>query len=62
MIQVKVFRENAINGLEWDINHFFRKNPEVELIDIKFQNAIAETKYGFEERCAAMVIYKETEK
>ncbi|MFS9235460.1 sporulation protein Cse60 [Streptococcus sanguinis] len=62
MIEVKVFKENASSGLEWDINHFFRKNPRIELIDIKFQTAIAETKYGFEERCTAMVIYKETEK
>lgn len=62
MIQVKVFKENTDGDLEWDVNNFFKRNPKAELIDIKFQNAIAETKYGFEERCAAMVIYKETEK
>lgn len=62
MIQVKVFKENTGGNLEWDVNNFFKRNPKAELIDIKFQNAIAETKYGFEERCAAMVIYKETEK
>ncbi|MEZ7549414.1 sporulation protein Cse60 [Streptococcus sp. 27098_8_82] len=62
MIQVKVFKENTGGDLEWDVNNFFKRNPKAELIDIKFQNAIAETKYGFEERCAAMVIYKETEK
>ena len=62
MIQTKVFKENTGGDLEWDVNNFFKRNPKAELIDIKFQNAIAETKYGFEERCAAMVIYKETEK
>ena len=59
MIKTKVFKENTGSGLEWDINHFFRQNPRIELIDIKFQTAIAETKYGFEERSTAMVIYKE---
>lgn len=62
MIKTKIFEEEFNSDLEWDINHFFRKNPRIELIDIKFQTAIAETKYGFEERCTAMVIYKEAEK
>ena len=62
MIEVKVFKENAISDLEWDVNNFFKRNPDAELVDIKFQTAITETKYGFEERYTAMVIYKETEK
>lgn len=62
MIQVKVFRENTGSDLEWDVNNFFKRNPDAELVDIKFQTAVTDTKYGLEERYTAMVIYKEAEK
>lgn len=58
MIQTKVFKENIGGDLEWDVNNFFKKNPKIELVDIKFQTAVTDTKYGLEERYAAMVIYK----
>lgn len=62
MIEVKVFKENASSGLEWDVNNFFKRNPDAELVDVKFQTAVTDTKYGLEERYTAMVIYRETEK
>lgn len=61
MIEVKVFKENAISDLEWDVNNFFKRNPDAELVDIKFQTAVTDTEHGLEERYTAMVIYKEKE-
>lgn len=62
MIKTKVFKENTGSDLEWDVNNFFKRNPDAELVDIKFQTAVTDTKYRLEERYTAMVIYKETEK
>lgn len=61
MIQAKVFKENTGSDLEWDVNNFFKRNLDAELVDIKFQTAVTDTKYGLEERYTAMVIYKEKE-
>jgi hypothetical protein len=58
MIQTKVFKENTGSDLEWDVNNFFKRNPDVELVDIKFQTAVTDTEHGLEERYTAMVIYK----
>nr|DAN39650.1 MAG TPA: Sporulation protein Cse60 [Caudoviricetes sp.] len=62
MIQTKVFKENTGSDLEWDVNNFFKRNPDAELVDVKFQTAVTDTKYGLEERYTAMVVYKTTEK
>nr|DAV09595.1 MAG TPA: Sporulation protein Cse60 [Caudoviricetes sp.] len=62
MIKTKIFEEEFSSELEWDVNNFFKRNPDAELVDVKFQTAITDTENGLEERYAAMVIYKETEK
>ena len=36
MIQTKVFKENTGSDLEWDVNNFFKRNPDAELVDVKF--------------------------
>nr|DAO31868.1 MAG TPA: Sporulation protein Cse60 [Caudoviricetes sp.] len=36
MIQAKVFKENTGSDLEWDVNNFFKRNLDAELVDIKF--------------------------
>lgn len=61
MIQTKVFKENTGSDLEWDVNNFFKRNPDAELVDVKFQTAVTDTEHGPEERYTAMVIYKEKE-
>lgn len=61
MIQTKVFKENTGSDLEWDVNNFFKRNPDAELVDVKFQTAVTDTEHGLEERYTAMVIYKEKE-
>ena len=58
MIEVKVFKGNTSSDLKWDVNNFFNRNPDVELVDVKFQNAMTDTEYGPAERYTAMVIYK----
>ena len=61
MIKTKIFEKEFSSDLEWDVNNFFKCNPDVELVDIKFQTAVTDTEYGLEERYTAMVIYKEKE-
>lgn len=58
MIQVKVFKENTGSDLEWDVNNFFNHNPDIELIDVKLQFAVAYVALELRERYTAMVIYK----
>lgn len=62
MIRTKVFKENTGSDLEWEVNNFFKRNPKAELVDVKFQFAVAYTGFELKERYAAMVIYRETEK
>lgn len=62
MIKTKIFEEEFSSELEWDVNNFFKRNPDAELVDVKFQTAVTDTERGLEERYTAMVIYKETEK
>ena len=62
MIKTKIFENEFISDLEWDVNNFFKLNQDAELVDVKFQTAVTDTEYGLEERYTAMVIYKETEK
>lgn len=61
MIKTKIFEEEFSSELEWDVNNFFKRNPDAELVDIKFQVAATDTEYSPEERYTAMVIYKEKE-
>lgn len=62
MIKTKIFEEEFSSDLEWDVNNFFKRNPDVELVDVKFQTAVTDTEHGLEERYTAMVIYKEGRK
>lgn len=62
MIKTKIFEKEFSGELEWDVNNFFKRNPDAELVDIKFQTAVTDTERVLEERYTAMVIYKETEK
>ena len=59
MIKTKIFEEEFSSDLEWDVNNLFKRNPDVELVDVKFQTAVTDTESGLEERYTAMVIYKE---
>jgi hypothetical protein len=61
MIKTKIFEEKFNSDLEWKMNNFFKRNPDAELVDVKFQTAATDTEYGLEERYTAMVIYKEKE-
>lgn len=59
MIQTKIFEEEFNSDLEWEMNNFFKRNPDAELVDVKFQTAVTDTEHGLEEQYTAMVIYKE---
>lgn len=61
MIKTKIFEEEFNSDLEWEMNNFFKRNPDAELVDVKFQTAVTDIEYGLEERYTAMVIYKEKE-
>ena len=61
MIEVKVFKENTGSELEWDVNNFFKHNPDIELVDVKLQVAAAYVALEIKERYTAMVIYKKAE-
>ena len=61
MIKTKIFEEEFNSDLEWEMNNFFKRNPDAELVDVKFQTAVTDTEHGLVERYTAMVIYKEKE-
>ena len=61
MIKMKIFEEEFNSDLEREMNNFFKRNPDAELVDVKFQTAVTDAEYGLEERYTAMVIYKEKE-
>ena len=67
MIRTKYLRENTstLNHLEIDelINNFLAKNPNIEIIDIKYQSNVALAIYEYDFRrtydTSALIIYKE---
>lgn len=70
MIRTKYLRENTstFNHLEIDelINNFFAENPNIEIIDIKYQSNVALAIYEYDFRrtydTSALIIYKESTK
>lgn len=67
MIRTKDLRENtsALSHLEIDelINNFLVENPNIEIIDIKYQSNVALALYEYDFRrtydTSALIIYKE---
>lgn len=67
MIRTKYLREktNSFDHLEIDelINDFLAENPNIEIIDIKYQSSVALALYEYDFRrtydTSALVIYKE---
>lgn len=70
MIRTKYLRErtDTFNHLEIDelINNFLAENPNIEIIDIKYQSNVALAIYEYDFRKAydtsALIIYREPEK
>ena len=67
MIRTKYLREetDTLNHLGIDklINNFLAKNPNIEIIDIKYQSNVAVAIYEYDFRrtydTSALIIYKE---
>lgn len=70
MIRTKYLRENAstFGHLEIDelINNFLAENPNIEIIDIKYQSNVALAIYEYDFRrtydTSVLIIYKESTK
>lgn len=67
MIRTKYLREktNSFDHLEIDelINNFLAENPNIEIIDIKYQSSVALALYEYDFRrtydTSALIIYRE---